>query len=371
MNKSEKQLRDTLAKIAKLASSIVASGDTSEQSTGHDSSNGSSDSATADIPAAANLGCGIKQVPERLRVKAAETATRINPVNAPSLAALGGDAAAAVSDPQFLTLLTSKYWGPSPRVLTVSFMEATPADLRARIVSHLNAWSKTGCISFRETTGIGQIRISRGAGGYWSYLGTDVLLIPQNKPTMNLQGFTMNTPESEYKRVVRHEAGHTLGFPHEHMRQELISRIDPQKAYAYFWQTQGWNKATVDAQVLTPLKNTEIVGTLADQTSIMCYQLPGSITKDGKPILGGIDINLLDYAYVASIYPKLPFHTSAQHSDDHTHMHDHSTEDWSMEEDVPDEAITAAAQATLAPVESSEDSMDVYASSANGVAAEV
>ena len=63
------------------------------------------------------------------------------------------------------------------------------------------------------------MRISRGGGGYWSYLGTDVLLIPKNRQTINVQGFTMNTPESEYRRVVRHETGHSLGFPHEHMRE--------------------------------------------------------------------------------------------------------------------------------------------------------
>ena len=55
--------------------------------------------------------------------------------------------------------------------------------------------------------------------GYWSYLGTDVLHIPVDQQTMNLQGFTERTPESEYRRVVRHETGHTMGFPHEHMRR--------------------------------------------------------------------------------------------------------------------------------------------------------
>jgi len=55
--------------------------------------------------------------------------------------------------------------------------------------------------------------------GYWSYLGTDILHIPKNRPTMCLENFSMDTLESEYKRVVRHETGHTLGFPHEHMRR--------------------------------------------------------------------------------------------------------------------------------------------------------
>jgi hypothetical protein len=60
----------------------------------------------------------------------------------------------------------------------------------------------------------------------------------------------------------------------------------------------------VDAQVLTPLDERTIMSTPADQTSIMCYQLPGSITRDGRPILGGEDINETDHAFVARIYPQ-------------------------------------------------------------------
>ena len=121
---------------------------------------------------------------------------------------------------------------------------------------------------------------------------------------MNLQSFTMNTPESEYHRVVRHETGHTLGFPHEHMRRELVARIDPAKAYAYFQRTQGWDKETVDQQVLTTLDDVQIMATPPDQTSIMCYQLPGSIMKNGQPIVGGADINKSDVTFAAKIYPR-------------------------------------------------------------------
>lgn len=203
-----------------------------------------------------------------------------------------------------LAVLTTKYWGPQIRRMTVSFMESTPADLRARIVRHMNAWSSCCGISFVETGGTGDVRISRGGGGYWSYLGTDILHIPKNRPTMNLQSFTMNTPESEYRRVVRHETGHTLGFPHEHMRKALIARIDPAKAYVWFRQQYGWDKATVDSQVLTPLSEAQLMGTPPDQTSIMCYQLPGAITRDGKPILGGGDINATDCSFAGKIYPR-------------------------------------------------------------------
>jgi hypothetical protein len=36
----------------------------------------------------------------------------------------------------------------------------------------------------------------------------------------------------------------------------------------------------------------------------MCYQLPGAITRDGKPIRGGSDINQTDYAFAGRLYPK-------------------------------------------------------------------
>lgn len=250
------------------------------------------------------ITCTPKVLPSRLQESAAELARTFNPANAPLLAASAGLFGDRPLDPLQITMFTAKYWGPSPRRLTVSFMDSPSAALRSRILSHMNAWSARIGISFSYTQGVGQVRISLGPGGYWSYLGTDVLLIPQSRPTMNLQGFSLNTSESEYRRVVRHETGHTLGCPHEHMRQSLVDRIDRNKAYAYFLQTQGWNSTTVDQQVLTPLNEASVMGTPADQTSIMCYQLPGAITKDGRPITGGLDINATDFAYMAKLYPR-------------------------------------------------------------------
>jgi Astacin (Peptidase family M12A) len=299
MNQQNRQLREALTKIAAMASGAL----TEDESLDTEYS-GNSDLESA--PGESGLSCIPKNVPARLLVKAAEVATKINPVNAPVVGPVASVARGFdVSDPLRIAVLTAKYWGPWARRLTVSFMETTSADLQARIISHLNAWTRTAGISFVATNGVGDVRISRGPGGYYSYLGTDILLIPKNRQTMNLQSFTMNTSESEYKRVVRHEAGHTLGFPHEHMRRAMISRIDPAKAYPWFLQTYGWDKATVDAQVLTPLNEVSLMGTLADQTSIMCYQLPGLITKDGKPIMGGADINQTDYAFAGTIYAKV------------------------------------------------------------------
>jgi hypothetical protein len=330
MNEAQK-MRQALADIAKIAKSACIDGPHGH--VGGKPSSSRSNSSRHEYPS-----CVPKALPERLAVTAAQTAMKINPVNGPAFGAMPGAAMGLdVMNPLRIAVMVSKYWGPSPRQLTVSFMESTPSDLRARLLSHMNEWAKSGCISFVETQGVGDVRISREGGGYWSYLGTDILHIPQDRQTMNLESFTMSTPEAEYRRVVRHETGHTLGFPHEHMRQELIALIDPNKAYDYFLQTQGWDHAMVDAQVLTPLDQKSIIGTPPDQTSIMCYQLPGSITINGNPIVGGLDINSTDSAFAARIYPKSPGVGAqpGQIAAAHSHAEHYQADDWPESEDVP------------------------------------
>lgn len=256
------------------------------------------------------IACMPKSLPTEKSLAAVSTAVRINPVNNPPVERVASLAPTAVLKPAFIAALTTKYWNNKRGVrLTVGFLDSAPADLRARIVEHMNAWGKTGNVVFTQTDTDPQVRVTRegGAmGGYWSYLGTDILHIEADQPTMNLEAFTMKTPEAEFHRVVRHEAGHTLGFPHEHMRKELVKRIDVGKAIEYFMATQGWSEAEVRAQVLTPLEERSLIGTPGDQMSIMCYQLPGEITKDGEPIVGGLDIDQTDYEFVGRLYPKEP-----------------------------------------------------------------
>jgi hypothetical protein len=317
----DSDLREALATIARVASRAVAQ-------EGYTSREGDYDHDHQHAPD--DIGCTVKSLPDRLKQRAADLSVNINPVNAPAYWRRSAFTAGFTPQPQFIAALTSKYWGPSPRTLTVSFMESTPADLRRRILGHMNAWTKTACISFRETGGTGQVRISREGGGYWSYLGTDVLLIPKDQQTMNLEGFTMETEEREYKRVVRHETGHTLGFPHEHMRKSLVARIDPEKAYVYAAEHFGWSKEMVDEQILKSLDEASLMSTPSDQTSIMCYQLPGSITFDGDPIVGGLDINANDFAFAGKIYPKgTEALTSVL-----AHAHAHGIGQWSEAEDV-------------------------------------
>lgn len=257
------------------------------------------------------IPCQVIELPEAELEPAAAIARDINPVNAPPLermALLMASGPAGLSEPMALAVLTTKYWGQGGVKLGVAFLDNPAADLKARLLAHFNAWGgQSANVVFREASAsLAQVRVTRGPGGYWSYLGTDVLSIrDKSKPTMNLQGFTMASREEEFRRVVRHEVGHTLGYPHEHLRREVIGRLDPEKTLQYFRRTQGWDDRTTRSNVLTPLEDRSIMGTpQADETSIMAYQLPGSITRDGRPVVGGADINAADAAFCAKLYPR-------------------------------------------------------------------
>ena len=250
--------------------------------------------------------CVQRSLPPEDWRRSIEKAAEVWPGNVPE----GLDLDVPLDQREKAALDVFRYWGDQGVELTVGFLDTPDLALRARILSHLNAWSEKAKVSFLEANVDPQVRIARftaaeaGADrdGYWSNLGTDILLVAPDQPTMNLEGFTMSTSEAEFRRVVRHEAGHTLGFPHEHQRKELIDRLDREKVIAAYMASQGWTRETVIAQVLTPLQS--VRGTPeADVTSIMCYPIAAELTRDGVAVPGGLDINDNDRRFAARCYP--------------------------------------------------------------------
>lgn len=254
--------------------------------------------------------CRPKSLPLDKLVAAERRAVEVNPENESERRLVARSPIGRRGGPRRIAVVIARKWPASGVRLSVSFFDNPSVALRARILRHMNAWGEHANVLFSETQGVGQVRIARfdspaEMAGYWSYLGTEILDADENEPTLNLDSFTMSESEAEFRRVVRHEAGHTLGFDHEHMRSDLVKRIDRAKAFAFFDLDQGWSRKEVEEQVLTPLAKRSIMGTKeSDPLSIMCYQLPGEIMKDGKPIPGGEDINPTDFAFAKSLYPK-------------------------------------------------------------------
>src|SRR3954452_17416124 len=65
--------------------------------------------------------CTIKQLPPRLQFKAAAVAAMINPVNEPVFGHTAAVSEGVLPTPLAIAVVTSKYWGPRPPTLTVSF----------------------------------------------------------------------------------------------------------------------------------------------------------------------------------------------------------------------------------------------------------
>jgi hypothetical protein len=250
--------------------------------------------------------CRVAQLPPSAWIKAAREAILSNPLNAP--ARPPALASMAPLSPLHMAALTDKKWPASGVRLTVQFLDNPDAETRRKILAAANSWGtdpRGANVQFVETQGQGQVRVARTPRqGYYSYLGQDILHVPASECTMNLDSFTARTPDGEYNRVVKHEFGHTLSFPHEHTRKEIVGRIDPREADAYFLEYDGWDAQTVQEQVLTVTPDELITALPTDVRSIMAYGLPAAIMRDRVAVPGGTDIDDEDYALAAKVYPK-------------------------------------------------------------------
>jgi hypothetical protein len=130
--------------------------------------------------------CRLKRLPKSMLVEAAKTATRINPVNHPRMDRMTGLMPGFRATPQRIAVMTTSYWGSTGVKLAVGFLDNAPADLRKRILLHMNAWARTANVRFVPGNTDPQVRISRVGGkdgGYWSYVGTEILHIPKGEAT--------------------------------------------------------------------------------------------------------------------------------------------------------------------------------------------
>lgn len=202
-------------------------------------------------------------------------------------------------DAQQLALAKKAQWSEMVRELHVSFLEPFDPVVAERVVSIITGafgWNRYCGLQFVfDQSPDADIRISFVRGASWSHLGTECLRVPAGAPTMNFGWLYPDTALVEYHRVVLHEFGHALGFIHEHQSPYMDIPWDYEKVYAYYWKTNGWNKNTVDHNVLNRYNVAEVEASEGDPRSIMCYLIdPLFLTDPLLNIGGNTELSALD-----------------------------------------------------------------------------
>lgn len=192
-----------------------------------------------------------------------------------------------------LAALTAKKWD-NGRTLRVRFLDGDPA-VQNKLAPFAHQWSDHANIKlvFGDDPDA-EIRNSFKFSGSWSYLGTDALGTPKDKPTMNFGWLTPTTADDEYSRVVIHEFGHALGYYHEHQNPSTNIPWDKETfPKLYGGPPNNWSKAQVDQNLFR--KYSRIISQLSefDGESIMLYAIPNALTKGdfevgwNRDLLGG------------------------------------------------------------------------------------
>lgn len=195
--------------------------------------------------------------------------------------------------------LKNKYWTPG-QVIRVRFLNGS-ATLQNKVFAYAEQWEQHANINFQKvSSGTAEVRVLFSNNGHWSYVGKDLLYVPANQQTMNLQ-FADNTSEAEIKRTTLHEFGHTLGLRHE--QQQPLSNIpwNTTAVYAYYAQF-GWSQQQVNEQVLNKNTTESSQYTNFDPTSIMEYPVSAALTTNGYSIPWNNQLSATDKSFIGKVY---------------------------------------------------------------------
>ncbi len=174
------------------------------------------------------------------------------------------------------------------------------------------------------------VRVGFEAKGSWSYIGRDAANVPQDQPTVNLQGIGEKF-DAGARRQVLHEFGHVLGLLHEEQNPQAGCReeldLDKLRGRGFSQQAVDSLLATVGSERVvystTEMKQTqqrtvpnngEYISTGFDQRSVM-RMLSAEFFKSGEkskcsgPFLDALSEDDLKMAKL--LYPRKPADVSA------------------------------------------------------------
>lgn len=207
------------------------------------------------------------------------------------------------SRPLRMVVEKNNLWGVG-QVLRVRFLGGNQ-HVHEEVKKCAKEWEKNANIAFKFVSDEpSDIRISFSQSDGWhSVVGKTALEVPANKPTMNLafkseDNLTLQMPS------VLHEFGHALGCIHEHCSPAAPISWNEEEVYSYYKNTDGWEKQTVDENVLQRSNCESIEFSEWDPKSIMMYPIPESLTKDGFSAPKNWELSQTDKKFIANAYPK-------------------------------------------------------------------
>lgn len=211
-----------------------------------------------------------------------------------------------IFDPFHLALVRGKMHRPGA-LLKVKFLNGTDKQKQG-VRAEAKEWENFANVKFNFVTGNADIRIGfkwQGDAGSWSYIGTDIFNIPQNEPTMNFGWLDINYQDKEeYKRVVIHEFGHTLGCIHEHQNPSVDIPWDKEAVYKYYTGAPNfWSKEDVDNNIFRKYSTTQTQYSQFDKESIMLYSIPNSLTIGDYEVGSNNRLSEMDKDFIGTMYP--------------------------------------------------------------------
>ncbi|KAJ7255630.1 hypothetical protein C8J57DRAFT_1075447, partial [Mycena rebaudengoi] len=172
-----------------------------------------------------------------------------------------------------------------------AYMDGT-VNQHNKVDQVVQEWSLYANITFHHSTELQgtTVRITFNPDqGSWSFVGTKNSSIPAGQATMNLGWIADTTNMADDERgVILHEFGHVLGLLHEHESPARSGTIhlDENNVYAYYEKTQGWNAATVKAQIIDVYNSTDVpnYSKLDLKSVMMCVVFfPGQTFSQSSP----------------------------------------------------------------------------------------
>ena len=198
----------------------------------------------------------------------------------------------------------SKFW-VTGSTINVAFLDGND-ELKEYVKELASQWTEAANIRFAYVTPTkSDIRVSFEQPGSWTYLGTDALVIPQNRPTLNLGTLKRVTNENERRRIVLEQFGHALGLIHEHQ--------NPNGSIPWNWDAiyksaggppMFWTRAEIDFNLRTPAHiDSPYRSKQFDPNSVMMHSFPPEWLREPLEISREGTLSPGDIAFVREIYP--------------------------------------------------------------------